>query len=110
MNKKEKVKTIKIGNWEYEIETHDFGKKLGEIKIPKGWELWKPSDCWRFYEDKKLRKKMNVEDCWFFVFNPFKDGRVARFGADFGGAYLYCYRYPDDSGSSLGVRFKRKLK
>ena len=104
------MKTKIIDGIEYEIETHDFGKRLSQIKIPKGWRLWKPSECWKFYEDKELRKIMNLEDCWFFVFNPTEDQFVARFDAYSGGADLYCGGNPADTGSSLGVRFCREVK
>ena len=103
------MKTKTINGIEYEIESHDFDKKLSDIKIPKGWRLWKAHECWLFYEDKKLRKEMNLEDCWFFVEQP-RDNTsdVAGFDAGSGRAYLDCYWGPLDTYSSLGVRFCRK--
>lgn len=108
---KNKVDFIVIDGWAYETHEHDFNKKLSEIKIPEGKELWLPSECWKFYEDENLREKLNLSDCWFFV----KQGRenttdVARFYADSFGADLYCYRDPSGSISSLGIRFKWKVK
>lgn len=105
-------KTIEIEGWEYETETHDFDKKLPYIKIPKGWELWTYEDCIKLHNDKKLRKELNLDDCWFFIEQPFKVNKnnVARFYADSDGASLDCLGYPRGSGSSLGVRFKRKVK
>jgi hypothetical protein len=51
-----KTKTKIIDNVEYELETHDFNKKLSDIKIPKGWRLWKPSECYKLYENEEYRK------------------------------------------------------
>lgn len=39
-----KIKSITIGEYEYECSTHDSGKKLSEIEIPKGWQLWTYED------------------------------------------------------------------
>ena len=104
------MKTKIHNGWEFEIETHDFDKKLNDIKIPKGWELWKPSDCWLLYENKELWKEFNLKDCWFFVFNPLYNGLVARFSVGSDGAGLYCDRDPSFAYSSLGIRLKRKVK
>lgn len=107
-------KTVKVGNVEYETETHDFNKKLSDITIPKGWRLWRYDECVKLHNDKKLRKKLNIEECWFFIKQPFKfneeKGYVARFDANSDGALLYCGGNPEDSGSSLGVRFARDFK
>jgi len=107
----EKAKTVIVDNVEYEVEETQKGKKYSEIKIPKGWRLWEPEESVKLYKDKKLRKKLNLEDCWFFVQSRcFLPKYVARFGADSDRAGLNCYGYPQDSGSGLGVRFCRDLK
>jgi len=102
---------IVIDGWAYETKEHDFDKELGDIKIPKGKELWLPSECRKFYEDKKLREKLNLSDCWFFV-KQVRDNTtdVAGFGAGSVGAGFNCYWSPTYSNPSLGVRFKWKVK
>jgi len=49
----------------------------------------------------------------FFIQQPFnqnrKNGYVAGFCVVSGDADLYCYRDSDDSDSTLGVRFARKI-
>lgn len=104
------MKTIKIGKYRYETKEHDFGKCLKDIKIPKGWGLWTANDCIKLYNNKKYKKLLNLDDCWFFIKKPFKDlNSVAGFYADSVGAFLYCYGNPEGSDSSLGVRFKRRV-
>jgi len=100
-----------IDGWAYEKKEHDFNKKLSEIKIPEGKELWLPSECLRFYENKELREKLNLNNCWFFV-KQIRENTddVAGFVANSGGAYLYCYRGPSYSSASLGVRFKWRVQ
>ena len=102
---------IVIDGWAYEIKEHDFDKKLSDIEIPNGKELWLPSECWKFYEDKKLREKLNLNDCQFFV-KQVRDNTtdVAWFGADSDVANFYCGRYPTYTFPGLGVRFKWKVK
>ena len=104
------MKTKIHNGWEYTIEDEQKGKEFSEIVIPKGWELWNPSDCFILCEDEKLRKEFNLKNCWFFIKNPLNKNYVAWFNADSYGAYLGCYGYPSDSYSSLGVRFKRKVE
>lgn len=108
------MKTKIIDGIEYECETHDFGKKLSEIKIPKGWRLWTIEECAKLHNNKKWREKLNLKDCWFFFEQPLKindeGGYVAWFGADSGWADLDCGRYPSVTDSSLGVRFCRDVK
>ena len=109
--KKNKAKLIKIGNYLYETKEHDFNKLLSEIKFPKNAKLWLPSECIKFYEDKKLRNKLNLKDCWFFVKSSLDDMKaVARFGASSDRINLNCDGSPGCRGSSLGVRFKFKVK
>ena len=108
------MKTVEINGWEYEIETHDLGSPLEDIKIPKGWQLWTFENCIEFHNNLNLRKELNLEDCWFFIEQLFrfnkKKGLVAGFGAGSGRALLYCDGWPGFSYSGLGVRFCRKLK
>lgn len=108
---KNKVEFIVIDGWAYETKEHNFNKKLGDIKIPEGKELWLPSECWKFYEDKDLREKLNLKKCWFFV-QQVRDNTsdVARFYAYSGGVYLDAGCDSGDSVSALGVRFKWKVK
>lgn len=108
---KNKVDFIIIDGWAYETKEHDFNKRLGEIPIPEGKELWLPSETWRFYEDKKLREQLNLSDCWFFVKQVRENTtEVARFCADSDGVYLDTGYNSGGSNSTLGVRFKWKVK
>jgi hypothetical protein len=108
---KNKVDFIVIDGWAYETQDHDKGKELSEIKIPGGKELWLPSECWKFYENKELRDKLNLSDCWFFVKQIRENtSDVARFYADSVSVDLGTDYDSDDSGSYLGVRFKWKVK
>lgn len=108
---KNKVSYIVIDGWAYETKEHDFNKKLSDIKIPEGKELLLPSECFRFYEDKDLRKKLNLLDCWFFVKQIRENtSDVAGFctysdGVDFRAGY-----YSGSSGPSLGIRYKWRIK
>ena len=100
------MKTKIIDNVEYELEQHDNGKKLSEIKIPKGWRLLKPNEAMKLWDLGLLR------DNWIFVENTnkkLKKEYVARFGADLDGAYLDCNWNPQFSLSWLGVLFCRDL-
>ena len=108
---KNKVDFIVIDGWAYETKEHDFNKELAEITIPEGRELWLPSECWKFYEDKNLREKLNLEDCWFFV-RQVRDNTsdVARFFAGSVRVGLGAGYGSRDSYSTLGVRFKWKVK
>ena len=108
---KNKVDFIVIDGWAYETKEHDFNKKLSEIEIPKGKELWLPSECYKFYENKELRNKLSLSECWFFV-KQIKENtiNVARFVAFSDWANLYCSWRPGNSYPSLGVRFKWKVK
>lgn len=104
-------KTLIIDGVEYEIQTHDFNKTLLEIKIPKGWRLWKASDFEKF--SLKDWDKLNLKYSWFFIDYPFAynpNNYVARFGADSGRAVLGCDRDPSGRDAELGVRFAREVK
>lgn len=108
---KNKVDFIVIDGWAYETKEHDFNKTLSEIEIPKGKELWLPSETWKFYEDKELKNKLNLSDCWFFVHQPRENTTdVAGFYAYSDGAGLGCDGNPSLSDVGLGVRFKWKVK
>jgi len=100
------MKTKIIDNVEYELEQHDNGKELSEIKIPKGWRLLKPFEAQRLWDLGLLR------DNWIFVENTnkkLKKDYVARFYAYSDRAYLNCDWYPQYSNSRLGVIFCRDL-
>jgi hypothetical protein len=100
------MKTKIINNVEYELKTHDKGKILSQIKIPKGWRLLKPSEAMMLWELKPF------ED-WFFVeqiIKRCKDKYVAWFVAYSVRARLYCDGFPSNSDASLGVRFCRDIK
>jgi hypothetical protein len=111
---KMKYKTKIIDGIEYEIETHNFNRKLSDIKIPKGWRLWTAEECIKLHNSLEFRNMLNLEDCWFFIQQPFRfnfeKDYVARFGADSGWANLSCVGYPTGTYSSLGVRFCREVK
>lgn len=104
--------TLIIDGWEYETEDHDFDKELKDIQIPKGWELWTIQDCIKLHNSHK--KELNLEDCWFYIKQEFKlnveKDYVAGFYANSDWANLNCGGVPSDTGSSLGVRFKRKVR
>ena len=108
---KSKVRTIIIDGIEYEKETHDFNKKLSDIQIPKGWRLWTSEECIKLHN--LYRKELNIEDCWFFIKQPFEFNKrkdyVARFLANSDGALLNCDGNPSSTYSNLGVRFCRKI-
>ena len=103
------MKTIKINNVEYELEQHDNGKMLKDIKIPEGWRLLLPSEAMMLYE-----RGLIDSSSWFFVKqinkNLAKKGYVARFVASSVWASLYCNEDPSDASDSLGVILCRDLK
>lgn len=104
-----KRKSIIINNIEYELEQHDNGKKLSEIKILDSWRLLLPSEAMMLYERGLIDSSF-----WFFVQQTNEDekkkGKVARFGASSDGALLYCDRNPNFAVSSLGVLFAKNLE
>lgn len=104
-------KTIIIDEVKYECETHDFNKKLSEIKIPKGWRLWTAEECIKLH-NSEYKKKLNLIDCWFYIKQPFNINKeyVAGFLANSVWAGLNCDRGPSYSDLALGVRFARDLK
>ena len=104
------MKTIKHKEWEYDLETDQEGLAWQDIKKRKGWVMWDKQDIEEFCSKKSLIKKFNLEDCWFFIKSWHRNFPVARFYADSVGAYLDCDRYPRNSLSGLGVRWKRRIK
>lgn len=112
------MNTIKIKeiNLEVETEIHDKGKEINEIKIPKGWRLLASNEIFELYFSK-YRKKLHLDNTWEFVAYKNKIMKkimkkiiILRFYASSDRAGLYCYRYPEDSYPSLGVRFCRRIK
>lgn len=107
-----KANWFQVGDYEYETKEHDFNNKLSSIKIPKGYRLWTSEECITFHNDPKLRKILNLEDCWFFIQQPFAfnqlNNLVAWFYAYSGRAVLGCDGGPTYADASLGVRFARK--
>jgi hypothetical protein len=105
-----KIKELRI---EVETEIHDKDKTLKEIEIPKGWRLLTLEEI-MWLHNSKYKKKLNLDDTWEFIEQPFKINKennfVARFVANSDRANLYCNGIPDYSYSSLGVRFCRDLK
>ncbi len=99
-----KIKELKI---EVEINIHDKNKKLSDIEIPKGWRLLKVNEI--IFLKNNYEKKLNLEDTWEFIEQPFKQDYVARFCASAGRAGLGCDGYPDGTYSSLGVRFCKDI-
>ena len=103
------MKTITINNVEYELEQHDNGKRLSEIKIPKGWRLLLPSEAMMLYERGLIDKSF-----WFYVQQINKEeekkGNVARFYAGSDWASLSCGGGPSGTVASLGVLFCKDLK
>ena len=105
-----KSKTVIHDGKEYTIEDEQEGRKYSEIVVPKGWKLWEPEDVVRLHKDEKLRKKLNLNDCWFFVESKYYLPKyVARFFANSGRVFLICDWDPVSSNSSLGVRFRSRF-
>ena len=108
------TETIIVDGWEYEKETTQFNTKFKDIKTPKGWVLWDYEDCIKLHNDKNLRKELNLEDCWFFIEQPFslnkEEKLVARLVAYSDWADLYCDGSPDDRCVSLGVFLVRRIE
>lgn len=106
------TKLFRIGNVEFETETHDFDKCLKDIEIPKGWRLWTYREAIENHNNHK--KELNLKDCWIFIEQPFKEnkenGYVAGLYTVSSWAYLYCFWDPSVHVGSLGVRFCREVK
>lgn len=101
-----------------EIEVHDKNKSWDKLKLSKREkELLTAEQCiWlansKYTKELKMDGSSSEDD--FFIQQPFdlnrKNNYVARFGAGSGCAGLVCCGGSDDSGSTLGVRFVKKLK
>ena len=93
---------------EVDFEQKFNGKKLKDIKIPKGWRLLKLKEL----EEVMNYIKENNLEIWSFFEQPikmFKGKYVAWFYMDWDGADLGCDRDSDYSSSNLGVIFCRDL-
>ena len=104
----QEMKTLRIDNTEYELTQHDNGKRLDEIKIPKGYRLLKPWEAQRLWDLGFLRNN------WIYVeqlnLEKKEEGHVAGFYAISDRAFLDCDRYPSNADSNLGVIFARDLE
>jgi len=110
--KQEKNKTIIIDETEYEIETSQLRVAFEDLKIPKGWRLWTVEECIKLH-NSKYKKKLGLDDCWFWIkqpFNKFKGKFASGFFAGPDGAGFSCSWDPQYSGPWLGVRFCKDLK
>lgn len=110
----EKIKPVIIDGWEYTKEDEQKGKMLSEIIIPEGWMLWDVQDCINLHNHKFHRENLNLNDCWFWIEQPFLQNAEEKYGswfyADAVRANLSCGRDPQYSDAAIGVRFKRKVK
>ncbi len=101
-----------------EIEVHDKNKSFDNLDLKdKEKELLTAEQCiWLANSKyvKQLKMDGSSSDDDFFIYQPFdlnrKNGRVAGFYANSNCAYLICVEDSDNSDSSLGVRFVRKIK
>ena len=73
------------------------------VNIPNGFALT-TNAYWTLLKENNL-------DIWSFMEQPIKNTEnVARFIADSFRAFFYCFSYPSNSNSSLGVILCRDLK
>ena len=118
---KDKVGWVKIPELGIEIQKsiHHKGKSYDDLKKEFGKEYLEKnlpnySQLQFLRNSDKHRGKLGLLKTWEFVKQEDliskKNGCVARFGVDSDCAYLDCFGDSDYSGSSLGVRFARKLK
>ena len=118
----DKSEWVKISELKIEIQSkiHHKGKSYDELKEEFGEEYLEEHlptyDQLQTLKNLEHEGKYNIglKDTWEFVKQEDlfmkEKGRVARFYADSGYAYLYCYENPSLSNSYLGVRFVRALK
>ena len=101
-----------------EIEVHDKNKSWNDLGLGnREKELLTYDQCVFLANNEKYAKILKMDGSSekddFFIQQPFnlnrKNGRVAGFVVDSGGAGLDCGDDSGDSGSSLGVRFARKI-
>jgi hypothetical protein len=100
-----------------EIEVHDKNKSWNKLGLKeREKELLDYNQCiWlansKYAKQLKMDGSSSSDD--FFIQQPFnlnrKNGCVARFYAGSVCAGLYCGEVADNSGSSLGVRFAKKI-
>jgi len=100
-----------------EIEVHDKDKSWKDLNLEsREKELLTAEQCiWlansKYAKQLKMDGSSTKDD--FFIQQPFslniKNGYVAWFVAGSGFAGLGCDGFSGDSGSSLGVRFARKI-
>lgn len=113
----DKTEWLYIPELKIEVQTkiHHLGKNLSEgMKDLKEGESVITYEQLQWLRNSNYREQLNLTKTWEFVYpNPDKlmadKGYVARFYAYSYYAYLYCYGDSDDSCSSLGVRFVRKV-
>lgn len=113
------MKTITIGDYEYETELHTDMDRLYKIKIPEGWELLEFQDFMNIWNDEELRKQFDYNGDGFneVIINPLVEARknypywnlwLARRGnVSVVDGFNRNQNYSD---SVRGVRFKRKIK
>ena len=106
---------------EVEIEVHDKNKSWDDLKQQYGEDFEKQlltrQECETILKDSEISKLLKMDgssnDDDFFIQQPFnlnrKNGYIAQFDADSDSVYLYCRVNSYDSGSTLGVRFVRKI-
>ena len=100
-----------------EIEVHDKNESWDDLKLSeREKELLTAEQCiWlsnsKYAKQLKMDGSSSKDD--FFIQQPFnlsrKNNYVARFYVYSDYAYLGCYGDSDDSYSTLGVRFVRKI-
>ena len=100
-----------------EIEVHDKNKSWDKLSLKDREKelLTAEQSIWlansKYAKQLKMDGSSSEDD--FFIQQPFnlnrKKGYVAWFVVDSSCAVLYSFRYSGDSGSTLGVRFSRKI-
>lgn len=101
-----------------EIEVHDKDKSWDKLELSKREKELLTSEQCIWLANSKYAKQLKMDGSSskddFFIKQPFdlnrKNGYVARFYVDSDYANLGCGWYSGDSGSSLGVRFAKKIK
>ena len=103
---------------EVEIEVHDKNRSWKDLKLSeREAELLTYDQCVFLANNEKYAKILKMDGSSthddFFIQQPFnlsrKNGYVAVFYVVSGYAYLDCGWNSDYSGSTLGVRFARKI-
>ena len=98
---------------EVELEIHDKGKPLDQIKIPDGWRLLTVNEVIFLHNSMEYRKLLNMEETWEFLEQPFvlnrQKGFITKFYVGSGRVDLYCDGSPQGSVPTMGVRFCRNI-